>query len=213
MKFVISGFSHGDAVVRWSDPGTGTASLLAASTIYDGALLIENPGAPRDAPWIEAEAAAVRCRPEWAVMLAEAACAARRWEGSGPVGVRVWYIESDGYLYGFNLGHPWASSTMHARCSKGHKAPDQDCSCGLYAVCPEAVSALSSAFLGGATAVGVVSLFGRVMRHHHGWRAEYARIREVWWLAERGMFMPKVALYPGVTWHKVNAWARAGSWR
>ena len=71
-----------------------------------------------------------------------------------------------------------------ARCEVEHEAPDVVCGCGIHAA-REASAVLS--YLRGrdepgtvARVLGRVQLWGRVIEHEGGWRAERARPLEVW---------------------------------
>jgi hypothetical protein len=63
---------------------------------------------------------------------------------------------------------------MVARCYErpgAHDAPDEDCVCGVYA-CDDANAALFYAHRSGSAVVGRTKLWGRVVEHEAGWRAE-----------------------------------------
>jgi len=69
-------------------------------------------------------------------------------------------------------GWPWRAP-MTARCAEGreHRSPDPSCACGLSAYKPEtAHRSLRSRF----PVIGTVSMWGRIVEHQHGWRAEHA---------------------------------------
>lgn len=82
---------------------------------------------------------------------------------------------------------------MQARC-EWHQgvAPARHCSCGLYAAktLPALAVVLRQVFDERLTdwqrtlAVGRVALWGQVVEHEHGWRAEFGRPLEVWVLDE-----------------------------
>lgn len=130
--------------------------------------------------------------------LAAAARAAARWMGRQPAGVRVWWVEPvDTHLISATWIGDWDGTTVDAGCSYGGTPPCSDHPCGLYAVHPRAVCLLAD--MAWAPAVGVVSLSGRIVEHKHGWRAERARIREVWVRSECLDDVDR-SLYPGVTW-------------
>ena len=94
----------------------------------------------------------------------------------------------------FGERRPWpARSPVHASCSRRgrHAVPGLDCSCGLYAT--HGLDALRRSR--DPAVLGTVALWGRVVEHAAGFRAEYAypqRLRLVcfvcFWLAgpERG---------------------------
>lgn len=170
----------------------------------NGAAFAVRSDCERRPPWLEAEVSATGHWPPWHLAVAEAIRATRRWEGAGPVGVRAWRVD-DGRLVAVIEDVAWRQP-MRARCSNSgkHAAPDPECWCGCYAVRPEAGAQVFSRWPLRVAAVGVVSLYGRVMRHRYGWRAEYVRIREVWWFSGPGRPAPRTDLYPGVTWHRVE---------
>lgn len=164
--------------------------------VADGALFTWRelkPGRQRD--WIAPDPG------DWegvAVMpllaLAAAARAAERWQPYA--GIRVWSAY-DGYLRSLRSNARWRS-TMTAVCAdRGHPAPQHWCECGLYAVKPAAHRRL--AYWPGS-AVGVVSVFGRVVEHENGYRAQHARVREVW-VPDAIFCGLDLRAYPGVTWH------------
>ena len=69
-------------------------------------------------------------------------------------------------------GWPWRAP-MTARCAEGreHRSPDPSCGCGLSAFKPEtAHRSRRSRF----PVIGTVSMWGRIVEHQHGWRAEHA---------------------------------------
>ena len=69
-------------------------------------------------------------------------------------------------------GWPWRAP-MTARCAEGreHRSPDPSCGCGLSAFKPEtAHRSRGSRF----PVIGTVSMWGRIVEHQHGWRAEHA---------------------------------------
>lgn len=106
------------------------------------------------------------------------------WHGGGPVpsrpsethwspevviGWRGWDV-SGGYLVGHH-GQPWKQSTFVASCSVGHRKPEWHCNCGVYALKrPEVHGAV----------LGRVAMDGTVIEHENGYRAERARILELW---------------------------------
>jgi hypothetical protein len=77
-----------------------------------------------------------------------------------------------------------ADAEAVARCESDHAAPREDCACGIYAARDPA--AILSYLRGRdepatvARVLGRVQLWGRVIEHEAGWRAERARPLEVW---------------------------------
>lgn len=66
-----------------------------------------------------------------------------------------------------------------ATCGRGHRAPDFDCACGIYAArrlelaLPYRVGRDDARTLG--RVVGLVALRGDVIEHRDGWRGSHAR--------------------------------------
>lgn len=193
-------------VVSW---GSWDLRDLWGRTLPGGVLLVETANAPLRLPWREVESSCADSHSgSRLAALAQAIRATKRWEGAGPVGVRAWDVGHTGHLLSPLQRGTWRQ-TMRARCWREgpSTAPGPTCYCGLYAMRPEAAALLLGSDLPSTpAAIGVVSLYGRVLRHRYGWRAEYARIREVWWIAEPDGPTPRTDLYPGVTWHRVEVW-------
>jgi hypothetical protein len=97
---------------------------------------------------------------------------------AGPIlGWRVWRIAVDGELVSAYTPAGWpARAPIAARCYEHpgeHDAPDEQCVCGVYA-CDDASAALFYAHRSGSAVVGRAKLWGRVVEHDAGWRAEHA---------------------------------------
>jgi hypothetical protein len=95
---------------------------------------------------------------------------------AGPIlGWRVWRIAVDGELVSAYTPAGWpARAPIVARCYEHpgqHEAPDEQCVCGVYA-CDDANAALFYAHRSGSAVVGRTKLWGRVVEHEAGWRAE-----------------------------------------
>jgi hypothetical protein len=110
-------------------------------------------------------------------------------------------------------------AAMHARCSgahtrmylvfnpeleASHRSPEPGCTCGLHAMKEPGRLARGSRFAG---VIGRVAMWGRVIEHTKGWRAEFAypsRMRLIcaWCLPRRR--------FPGTPAHVVerNGWLR-----
>jgi hypothetical protein len=102
-------------------------------------------------------------------------------------GWRCWFVlPEEGLLRPiFKRGLRWPPRTaQEALCADNeHQAPDEDCKCGIYAVCaplllqevywtsspPKGVKPLP-----GIVVVGQLSLWGKVIQHERGWRAQFA---------------------------------------
>jgi hypothetical protein len=104
------------------------------------------------------------------------------------IGWRVWCVtrRRDNFrLASVIRDQVWpADGETIARCESGHAAPDEHCACGIHAA-REPAAILS--YLRGrdepatvARVLGRVQLWGRVIEHEAGWRAERARALEVW---------------------------------
>ena len=98
------------------------------------------------------------------------------------IGWRVWcVVETRAGLRLASVIHEHAWPVAHetvARCDNGHEAPDPACACGIHAA-REPAAVLS--YLHGrdeprtvARVLGRVQLWGRVVEHEGGWRAERA---------------------------------------
>jgi hypothetical protein len=95
---------------------------------------------------------------------------------AGPIiGWRVWRIAVDGELVSAYTPAGWPGrAPIVARCYERpglHAAPEEDCVCGVYA-CDDASAALFYAHRSGSAVVGRTKLWGRVVEHEAGWRAE-----------------------------------------
>ena len=100
------------------------------------------------------------------------------------VGWRTWEVRDDGSLWS---RLPWPSGTLHAQClswSTGifHGAPpDLYCTCGIYAVrtaldlVDQPGSERWERVGTGEAVAGQIALWGFVIEHERGWRAERAR--------------------------------------
>jgi hypothetical protein len=62
---------------------------------------------------------------------------------------------------------------MTARCSarRAHHSPDPSCTCGLYAFKSKTVLRSPKTWF---PVIGTVSMWGRIVEHERGWRAEHA---------------------------------------
>jgi hypothetical protein len=90
-------------------------------------------------------------------------------------GWRVWRMSVDGELVSAYSPAAWpARSPIVATCYEtgdAHAAPDEWCACGVYG-CEEPGAALFYAHRSGSPVVGTARLWGRVVEHEAGWRAE-----------------------------------------
>jgi DNA-binding CsgD family transcriptional regulator len=98
---------------------------------------------------------------------------------------------------------------MEATCNLGrtHQAPQADCTCGIYAV-KTAEQRMSS---GGI--FGEVYLWGTVVEHERGWRAQFAYPKNlilpfgIIWRTEQ-QILPMIAEL--LAFEKISGWRRAG---
>jgi hypothetical protein len=89
-------------------------------------------------------------------------------------GFRAWTFGPDAQLRPVEFGaaflDAWAPGVTTAWCSRGHAAPDPGCTCGLHAHTDLPARAGSP-----WRVLGAVVLWGRVVVHEHGLRAEHGR--------------------------------------
>ncbi len=95
-------------------------------------------------------------------------------------GVRAWNLSDDLELRGRGLGEEigWAAGGQptEATCLHSpHAAPEPSCSCGLYALHPQANHSRWLRSILSAGVAGVVEAWGRIELHEVGFRAQFAR--------------------------------------
>jgi hypothetical protein len=122
--------------------------------------------------------------------------------------IRAWRVwrsstEADGSLVLQSLTHAGGSTrwppgeTLQAGCAvKAHQAPNSACTCGIYAHKTREAAIAQAAGAPGAV-VGEVELWGAVVEHEHGYRAQWARPDALW--------IPLVLNPHGTTAHEVTA--------
>lgn len=97
--------------------------------------------------------------------------------GEPLVGWRVWRVCDDGRLVSCN-GVQWpAHAALESVCKQGkNHAPSFDCTCGVYAYTQRggANHHRTTLFTTETIAIGSVALWGRVIQHRLGYRAQYA---------------------------------------
>lgn len=111
------------------------------------------------------------------------------------IGWRNWYVTAAGELVSPHYAGGWPArerAEAVCRCVRGisdllhpaEHAPAADCTCGIYGLRSRELALINFAIArhGGPSgvpsdwefAVGQVSLWGKVIEHEHGWRAEFA---------------------------------------
>jgi hypothetical protein len=95
-------------------------------------------------------------------------------------GYRQWEVTLDMKLKAVTQNHIW-HSPMRAICrhpDTDHRAPDRDCSCGIYACHrpDDDQLAASSVLHPGCVVTGVIEAWGRVEVGQRGFRAQHTRI-------------------------------------
>jgi hypothetical protein len=104
------------------------------------------------------------------------------------IGWRAWRVVEDGdelRLASVLYDDLWPDEEpLVAACPSGHRAPDFDCTCGIYAAkrlevaLPYRVGRNEAGTLG--RVLGLVALSGDVIEHAEGWRASHARPLRIW---------------------------------
>ena len=105
------------------------------------------------------------------------------WSPTAVRGLRVWSISHRGVLQGHG-GFNWGPGTNEARHEgqdpKEHGLiPRSGCMCGFYAREPSRFMERHMPRFHVRNAVGEVAMWGRVIEHDYGYRAQYARIERV----------------------------------
>ena len=112
-------------------------------------------------------------------------------------GYRVWGTDAEGYLYSVRapVRWPWLAwpqdRALSASCARGflpwgdHRAPVFNCTCGVYAwrephkLGPKMSPGAPDPY--GAHVLGVVQLWGRIIEHPLGYRAQHGRVVALQW--------------------------------
>jgi hypothetical protein len=108
------------------------------------------------------------------------------------IAYRMWMLNTCGRLFSLNGAFWDPGKPLTARCRplvyQKHEVPDQNCSCGVYALKkpPPGLPSLAPAvpnfgeeYFAGLV-VGEVYLWGRVVEHSGGWRAEFAYPKSIY---------------------------------
>lgn len=94
------------------------------------------------------------------------------WSPAPVLAWRSWRVTDHGLVGAWQA--LWSDDHMVATCDRlPHHAPDWDCRCGIYGLKEMPVSVEP-----GVT--GIVELSGQVIEHEDGYRAEKARIKQLW---------------------------------
>jgi len=92
------------------------------------------------------------------------------------VGFRRWNITASGLLQSTAQEDIWLPrEAFHARCWSHADCPSEDCDCGIYSM--RGPEDFGDAEMG---VVGEVYLWGKVIEHEDGYRAEFAYPKELW---------------------------------
>jgi len=95
------------------------------------------------------------------------------------IAYRSWRIRPDFLLVGSWQFTPWLSNTQKSKCINGGfyhidpKVPDKNCTCGTYAYKEPSLYDCDNGYLG---IIGTVTLWGKIIEHELGYRAENVQI-------------------------------------
>jgi hypothetical protein len=95
-------------------------------------------------------------------------------------GWRSWGVDSKGTLQSATASEIWpAGAALEMRCTPAaHTIPQADCSCGIYAF--KTRQDLEGSEYAQMPVHGRVALWGRVIEHEHGYRAQRAYPAQLW---------------------------------
>lgn len=123
-------------------------------------------------------------------------------------GWRLWRVDPTGilYPYGTALHTMWEFNTTVAGCLRypvdaylgRHQPPEIGCRCGLYAHKYRPAFAELHVRYTTTVIVGLGSLWGRVIEHERGWRAQYGRLLAIVDPANRVSPRYNAATYPTI---------------
>jgi hypothetical protein len=99
--------------------------------------------------------------------------------------LRTFRVGPGGVLYPLFSDTAWRAGQQTARCraadlsdpDDAHRAPDPDCTCGLYAY---ATVAVADEYAHARHVLAVVACWGRIIAGTRGIRAEHARVEALW---------------------------------
>lgn len=121
-------------------------------------------------------------------------------------GVRTFRVSADGRLLPVAvMTNDWATGACIAHCTRGHQAPDLNCTCGIYSF--TSWRELRSQYpVPSRRLIAVVALEGVTVQGTRGYRSQAGRVVDVWLRPGRqGLPAVTVALlranYPGVRFH------------
>ena len=122
------------------------------------------------------------------------------------VGWRGWQVTVRGHVaFLHSIVHDalWpASEAFQAVCSKGHTAPDDRCTCGVYAA--RSLPHLRKIAYHTFAVLGEVHLWGTVVPGRLGWRAQYAYPKQLYVPHERYHVVAPLRTSYGVPVNLIN---------
>lgn len=96
---------------------------------------------------------------------------------------RSWRLREDGMLAGYWDGSVWGKGAEQASCplcgAEDHKVPKKTCSCGYYAFRKPTLYSIRDPH--GVIILGSVLLWGKIVEHTEGYRAEFAKIEALFY--------------------------------
>ena len=123
----------------------------------------------------------------------------------GLFALRTFRVSANGFLVPLSFtSADWADGTCIARCGRGHAAPADGCTCGVYSL--RDLRDLRVQYWTARRLVAVVALEGQTVEGTKGWRSQAARVIDVWTGSGRwGLPAEQDALLrqnlPGVRFH------------
>lgn len=97
----------------------------------------------------------------------------------GLFAVRTFRVSANGFLVPLSFtSADWADGTCIARCGRGHAAPADGCTCGVYSL--RDLRELRLQYWTARRLVAVVALEGQTVEGTKGWRSQAARVIDVW---------------------------------
>ncbi len=97
----------------------------------------------------------------------------------GLFALRTFRVSANGFLLPLSFtSADWADGTCIARCGRGHAAPADGCTCGVYSL--RDLRDLRLQYWTARRLVAVVALEGQTVEGTKGWRSQAARVIDVW---------------------------------